>query len=137
MRTALDTNVLSALWSSEPEASQIARRLERAYAEGGLVISAPVYAELLAHPSATVSFVDQFLANAGIVVDFDLTEEVWRLAAKGFASYAERRRSGKAESPKRLLVDFVIAAHALQAADCLMTLDKAPYSQDFPKLRIV
>jgi predicted nucleic acid-binding protein len=70
-------------------------------------------------------------------VDFDLAEEVWRLAAKGFASYAERRRNGKAGHPKRLLVDFVIAAHALQAADCLMTLDKAPYSQDFPKLRIV
>jgi hypothetical protein len=137
VRTALDTNILSALWSSEPEASRIAQQLEHAYAEGGLVISAPVYAELLAHPSATVSFVDQFLANAGIVVDFDLAEEVWRLAAKGFASYAERRRSGKAEHPKRLLVDFVIAAHALQAADCLMTLDRGPYSQDFPKLRIV
>ena len=36
MRTALDTNILSALWSSEPEASRIAQQLEHAYAEGGL-----------------------------------------------------------------------------------------------------
>jgi len=137
VRTALDTNILSALWSSEPAASQIARRLEQAYAEGGLVISAPVYAELLAHPSATAAFVDQFLANAGIVVDFDLGEQVWRMAAKAFANYANRRRRARAGHPKRLLVDFVIAAHASLAADRLMTLDAGRYSQEFSKLRIV
>jgi predicted nucleic acid-binding protein len=137
VRTALDTNILSALWSSEPGSSQIARRLEQAYAEGGLVISAPVYAELFAHPSATATFLDQFLANAGIAVDFDLGEAVWQTAAKAFAAYAERRRRAKVEHPKRLLVDFVIAAHALLSADCLMTLDSGRYSQYFTKLRLI
>ncbi|HEX8814749.1 MAG TPA: type II toxin-antitoxin system VapC family toxin [Terriglobales bacterium] len=137
MRTAIDTNVLSALWSGEPDASDVARGLAAARAEGGLVVSAPVYAELLAHPSATAGFVDRFLADTGIVVDFDLTEPIWRLVAEAFASYAERRRRGKETHPKRLLVDFVVGAHAALSADCLMTLDSRRYSQDFPELRLV
>lgn len=72
-----------------------------------------------------------------IAIDFDLEEDVWLLAAESFAAYAIRRRRSGGGSPKRLLADFVIAAHALLKADRLMTLDAKRYSQDFPKLRIV
>src|SRR5262249_41296272 len=112
MRTAIDTNVLSGLWSREPLASQMASLLGRAQRDGGLVISAPVYAELLAHPKATVRFVDDFLTRTNIIVDFDLDEAVWRETGKCFAEYAQRRRRSKAGSAKRLLVDFLIGAHA-------------------------
>src|SRR2546430_2286458 len=47
MRTAVDTNVLSALWSKEALGLDIARNLGNAKTEGGLVVGAPVYAELL------------------------------------------------------------------------------------------
>jgi predicted nucleic acid-binding protein len=137
VRTALDTNVLSALWSGEPLASGISAQLAEAHAHGGLVICAPVYAELLAHPSATQHFVDDFLAETTITVEFDLDESVWRRAARSFAAYAQRRRGSGGGSPKRLLVDFVIAAHASLRADRLMTLDHSRYQQDFPKLRLV
>ena len=50
MRTAIDTNVLSALWSKERFALDIAQNLGSAQSEGGLVVSGPVYAELLAYP---------------------------------------------------------------------------------------
>ena len=136
MRTALDTNIVSALWSSEPLASRIAADLSEAHARGGLVICAPVYAELLAHPSATQSFVDDFLQDTGIAVDFDLDESVWRRSAKGFADYAKRRRHSGGGSPKRLLADFIVAAHALVRADRLMTLDPTRYQRDFPELSI-
>lgn len=137
MRTALDTNVLSALWSSEPLASRVADELAEAYSQGGLVICAPVYAELLAHPSASQSFVDEFLSETGIVIDYSLDEPVWRQAAKSFAAYAHRRRRSAGGSPKPLLVDFIIAAHAFLRADRLMTLDRTRYERDFPRLRIV
>jgi predicted nucleic acid-binding protein len=137
VRTALDTNILSALWSGEPLASQVSNQLAEAHARGGLVVSAPVYAELLAHPSATQKFVDGFLEDTGISVDFDLGEEVWRRAGAGFALYAQRRRKSAGDSPKRLLVDFVIAAHALLKADRLMTLDASRYTRDFPRLTVV
>jgi hypothetical protein len=137
MRTAIDTNILSALWSGEAGAGRIATSLGEARVNGALVISAPVYVEALAHPSITPHAVQQFLRATGIAVDFDLGEAVWREAAAGFAAYAERRRRSSGDSPKRLLVDFVIAAHALLHADRLMTLDPRRYQRDFPNLRIV
>lgn len=47
MRTAIDTNVLSALWSREQLAAEVAKKLGDAKIEGGLVIGAPVYADAL------------------------------------------------------------------------------------------
>ena len=137
MRTALDTNVLSALWSGEPSARGIDAALFEARSEGGLVICAPVYCELLVYPSATQRFVREFLGETGIFVDFLLDEQVWQRAANAFVAYAERRRRSRGGSAKRMLVDFVIAAHALLRADRLMTLDASRYRRDFPKLHII
>jgi predicted nucleic acid-binding protein len=95
-----------------------------------------VYAEISAYPNASIGFVDQFLADTHIAVDFDLGEPVWREAARGFADYAARRRTSGGGQPKRLLADFAIGAHALLHADRLLTLDPARYSQDFPTLRL-
>ena len=82
MRTAIDTNVLSALWSKERVALDVAQKLGDAKTEGGLVIGAPVYAELLAYPKATESFVNQFLADTGIAIDFEFTQSTWLEAGR-------------------------------------------------------
>jgi predicted nucleic acid-binding protein len=137
MRTALDSNVISSLWSGEEWADRINRELVEARARGGLVMCAPVFAELMAHPLVKEGDRDRFLVETNIAVDFDLEEEVWRKAATGFLAYARRRRSSSGGLPKRLLVDYVIAAHALLRADRLMTLDARRYAQDFPGLRLV
>jgi predicted nucleic acid-binding protein len=133
----VDTNVISALWSQEPSASRTTQLLGRAQAEGGLVIAAAVYAELLAHPGATIQFVDEFLISTRIAIDFDLGEAVWRDAGGRFAAYAERRRRSGGGNPKRLLVGFLIGAHAISKADRLLTLDASRYREDFPKLRLM
>jgi predicted nucleic acid-binding protein len=104
---------------------------------GGLVICAPVYAELLAHPKATQAFVDDFLADTGVMVEFDLEEALWREAARGFADYAGRRRRSGGSEAKRLLVDFIVGAHATNRADRLLSLDPSRYAQDFPKLTVL
>jgi hypothetical protein len=137
MRTALDTNILSTIWTGAPSAATIAAQLSKVHAEGALVVSAPVVVELSAIPSLNVQLVRKALAEMAIAIDFDLEQDVWLLAAERFAAYAIRRRRSGGDSPKRLLADFVIAAHALLKADRLMTLDAKRYSQDFPKLRIV
>ncbi len=134
MRTAVDTNVISAIWSREPLAHLAAEKLGQARGEGGLVISAPVFAELFAHPGATPEFVDGFIAASGIQVDFALTEAVWRETARSYAEYALRRRKSGGDAPKRLLVDFLIGAHASLHADRLFTLDRARYTLAFPRL---
>jgi predicted nucleic acid-binding protein len=137
MRTAIDTNVLSALWSGEPPAADLARKLGETKTEGGLVVGAPVYAELLAHPKATESFVNQFLADTGIVVDFEFQQSVWLEAGRRFARYAKRRRKTSRAGARRLLADFIIGSHALKQADRLMTLDPKRYQRDFPELKLI
>ena len=137
MKTALDSNILSALWSGEPSAARIKDQLTHARAEGSIVICAPVYVELAAHPLVAKGFVDRFLADTGIGIEFAMDEAVWRRAAVGFAAYALRRRHSSGASPKRLLPDFLIAAHAVLSADHLFTLDPSRYRQDFPELRLL
>jgi hypothetical protein len=136
MRTALDSNILSAIWSAEPSTPRIQAELRNARLLGSIVICAPVYVELVAHPLVAPGFVDKFLADTEIATEFILDESVWRKAAEGFAAYAQRRRRSGGASPKRILPDFVIAAHALLRADRLLTLDPSRYQTDFPELRL-
>jgi predicted nucleic acid-binding protein len=137
MRTALDTNILSPIWSAAPSAETLAAQLSKVCAQGALVISAPVFVELSAVPGLNVQAVRKVLAETSIAIDFDTDEDVWMLAAASFAAYAIRRRSSGGGSPKRLLPDFIIASHALLRADRLMTRDANRYAQDFPKLRLI
>jgi len=137
MRTAIDTNILSALWSKESSASAIAKNLGNAKAEGGLVVGAPVYAELLAFSKATESFVNNFLSDTGIFVDFDFQQPVWLEAGRRFARYAKRRRRAARLGPRRLLADFIIGSHGLAQVDRIMTLDPQRYKQDFPELKLI
>jgi len=88
------------------------------------------------YPSATRGLIRDFCAETGVLVDFQLDESAWQCAADAFASDAQRPRRSQGGAPKRLLVDFLIAAHALLRADRLMTLDPSRYQQDFPKLRL-
>jgi predicted nucleic acid-binding protein len=66
-----------------------------------------------------------------------LSKDIWTVAGEAFAAYAERRRKDKAGQPKRLLVDFVVGAHAQAVANRLLTLDAERYRSAFSKLRLV
>jgi predicted nucleic acid-binding protein len=137
MRTAIDTNIISALWTGEPSAEKVTAILALSSDLGGLTIAAPAYAELLAYPGATPGFVDSFLDSTRAVIDFRLDEAIWREAGLRFAKYAARRRLRRGGAPRRLLADFIIGAHALLRADRLLTLDLPLYARDFPELKII
>lgn len=96
-----------------------------------------MYCELHACPGITPQVVRSFLTDTRIVSDFLITEEMWREAASRFARYANRRRRSGGETPKRMLVDFIVGAHALLASDCLLTLDRDRYARDFPELKLL
>ena len=137
MTTAIDTNVLVALWDEDPTLSSAAQTaLEAAFHRGGLVVSAPVFAELIAAPGRTEAFVSSFLEDTGIVVDWDLSEAVWRSAGRAFRSYAERRRRHRESGTRRILVDFLIGAHAATHVFRLLTLDERLYRASVPALTI-
>ena len=111
--------------------------LGQAQGTGALIICGAVYTELLAHPLADEAFVRQFLADTHIRVDFELDESVWRKAGHGFSAYAKRRRGSGGGEPRRLLVDFLVGAHAELRAERLLTLDPSRYTQDFPGLKLM
>ena len=136
MPTAVDTNIISALRSKEPAATGMKEVLFSAWQAGGLVVCAPVYAELLAYPGATKNFVEAFLRDTDIEVQASLSLEVWTLAGEAFSAYAERRRKDRAGQPKRLLVDFVVGAHALLMTERLLTLDPKRYRTAYPELQV-
>jgi predicted nucleic acid-binding protein len=138
MTTALDTNVVVALWYEDDALNSAARSaMDEAHARGRLVTAAPVFAELLASPTRTEAFVDYFLRETGIAVAWDIDEQIWRTAGRAFQSYTKHRRKQQIGGPRRILADFVIGAHALRRGYRLLTLDDRLYRAAFPRLSIV
>jgi len=137
MTTAIDTNIIVALWDKDPTLSLAAQTaLETAFNRGGLAVSAPVFAELMAAPGRTETFVNSFLEETGIVVEWELGEAVWRSAGRAFRSYAERRRKQRDSGPRRILADFLIGAHAEKRGYRLLTLDERLYRAAFPSITV-
>jgi len=138
MTTALDSNVLIAFWDADNALNSIAQSaLEAAWNRGKLVLGAPVYAELLAFPRRTESFLDAFLKETRIAVEWEMDETIWRIAGRAFRTYAAQRRKHAASAPRRILADFLIGAHALRNGYTLVTLDSRLYKSAFPRLTIV
>ena len=137
MTTAIDTNVIVALWANDPDLSLAAQTaLEAAFRRGSLVVAAPVFAELIAAPERTEAFVSSLLEENGIVIDWNLNEPIWRAAGRAFQAYAERRRQQRDQGTRRILADFLIGAHAHIRGYRLLSLDERLYRTAFPTLRL-
>lgn len=75
MTTAIDTNVIVELWDPDPNLSSTAQSaLDAALARGTLVTTAAVFAELMAAPGRSESFLDSFFRETGISIDRILDE---------------------------------------------------------------
>jgi predicted nucleic acid-binding protein len=138
MTTAIDTNVIVALWDRDPvlnSAAQLA--LDQALATGALLIAGAVFAELMAAPGRSESFLDSFCRETAIGIDWSAEESVWRAAGRAFQTYAARRRKQRDPGPRRILADFLIGAHALVGGYRLLTLDDHLYRTSFPDLSVV
>ena len=121
MTTAVDTNIFVVLFSGTAGEAQAARlsRVE-ASKRRPLVTSPPVYGELVVASGRAVEEIDAFLSRTRVEVDWALDEDTWRKATFAYRAYAERRRAQRdGPSPRRILADFVIGAHALHHASAL------------------
>lgn len=137
MTTAIDTNVIASLIDNRGEDSELAKRLlEVAAASSLLLIAGPVYAELRGFRGRTEGYLDRFLADTYIRVDWDMGEAVWRLAGDANQAFSARRRRQNLQAPRRILADFLIGAHALVNQYTLLTLDQHHYRAAFPKLKL-
>lgn len=136
MTIALDTNVLSALWNDNDALNRVAAKALEDKKQEQMTICGVVYAELIGAPGRTEAFVDRFCEEAGIAVEWELKERVWRRAGVAFQEYAARRKKQIGAAPRRLLADFLIGAHALENGYKLLTLDEGLYKAAFPRLKL-
>lgn len=127
---ALDTNILLDVFLPDPHRALSSKiTLEDCLERGHVVVCDAVYAELACQFSSQ-KILDDTLETLGInFVPF--TKKSNYLAGQIYKKYKDRK--GK----KRILADFMIAAHAFLQADCLVTRDDGFYRSYFPKLRIV
>jgi hypothetical protein len=136
LKSSIDTNVISAIWTAQPEQHEAKLLLTEAHERGALVVCGIVYAELLAHPLVKTAVTESFLEATGIELDCSMDKAVWREAGIRYRAYSERRRRAKAAGHRKHVADFVIGAHALLRADRLITFNGSDFRSDFPELRI-
>ncbi|PYV28639.1 MAG: PIN domain nuclease [Acidobacteria bacterium] len=138
MRTAIDTNIIVALWDKNDALNRAAQSaLDAAIGRGALVVPAPVFAELMACPGRSEAFLDEFFRHTGMAVGWDVDEAIWRAAGRAFQDYVARRRKQREPGPRRILADFLIGAYASERGYRLLTLDDRLYRSAFSGLRTV
>jgi predicted nucleic acid-binding protein len=126
--TAVDTSVLLDLFLPDPKfVDRSAAALQRANAEGALVICEIVYAEL-ASQFPRKDILDRTLEKLEIRFEA-LTGDICFVAGRAFRAYLE-----KGGTRARILPDFLIGAHAEQSAGRLLTRDRGFYRASFQKL---
>jgi predicted nucleic acid-binding protein len=136
--TVIDSNVLIAMWNPDEAVNTAAEAaVDSAYTSGTLIVPAPVVAEVMAGSGRTEEFVDSFLRDTGIAVEWHVQEQIWRAAGRAFQGYAHRRRRDGGSYPRRILADFVIGAYAHENGYHLLTLDQSVYRAAFPKLKLL
>ncbi len=135
--TSIDTNVLVYLLNEDSALNKRAMAgIERSRRAGRLVVSGPVFGELLGLPSRTQPILDEFFRGGSIEVDWNFDEAVWRTAGIAFQGYVGRRLKHTGELPRRILTDFLIGAHAVVRGYTLLTVDDRLYRVSFPGISV-
>lgn len=138
MTISIDSNVIAALWNKDHSMNTVAVEvLSKLSARERLLVSGPVYSELMAGPLRNEDSLDMFLDDTGIAVDWAMEEEIWREAGRAYLRYVRRRKSSRGGDARRILADCIIGADALVRGHTVLTLDGKDFALAFPTLPII
>ncbi len=156
MITAVDTNmILDVLIPNEPFSESSKKLLDAYLSKGRLILCEVVYAELAARfPSEEE--LKQFLTETGMRLEYSNEKSLYTAGTR-WAKYARKSNKDRfscshcghgfevscPRCQKRIsrrlhvLSDFLIGAHALINADCLLSRDLGIYKVYFSDLKVV
>lgn len=156
MITAVDTNIiLDVLIPGEPFGESSKELLDRHLSKGNLILCEVVFAELAARFPSEEELAS-FLADTRMNLVYSNEKSLY-MAGSRWAEYARKSAKNrfscgkcghafeatcpqcKAVLTKRLhvLADFLIGAHALVQADCILSRDLGVYKTYFSDLNVV
>ena len=156
MIAAVDTNIiLDILIPEEPFAGSSKKLLDRHLSKGSLIIGEVVFAELSAHFPAQKEL-GMFLSETGIRLVYSKERSLYEAGAR-WAEYSRKSNKDRFSCAKcgnvfkvacprcaiafrkrlHVLAEFLIGAHALANADCLLSRDFGVYRVCLCDLRIV
>ena len=129
MITSVDTNVLFDVFRTDsPHHSQSLRWVQQAYDMGAVIVCDIVYAELVPAFTAKAS-----LDNALREIGAALSPINSSIAFEAGLRWKLYRESGGPRN--RIIIDFLIGAHAASTADAFLTRDRGFFATYFPDLK--